>query len=280
MITHPSNPIPMTTTPGDPGTFRTPLRQAGAGSNSQAAPRTVTFVIVDDHPVVSFAMKHLLTSQPGWSVAAIAASPAEAMTIVEAQQPHVVLIDLMFPGSSGLEFVSWMHAHAPRAKSIVYSIQPKDIYARRCIRAGAHGYVGKESGVDVVLATIRQVLEGRTVVGGKALDENVRAFVQGGSANGVDLLSNRELEVLDLLGQGLSNRRIAKALCRTPKTIESHRYRISRKLKIRNGPELVHFAIQHRMAEAQSLPLDSTNAMLDAGNSGGQMPGTGIAPAA
>lgn len=227
------------------------------------------FLIVDDHPVVSFAMNHLIGAQPGWRVAGLASCPADAMARLERDGAEVILVDLMFPGSSGLEFVSWISVNAPRSRLVVYSIQPEEIYARRCIRAGAHGYVGKDAGVDILLATIRLVLEGRTAIAGHALDEPVREAVRGPASDKLECLSNRELEVLDLLGQGLSNRRIAKLLCRTAKTIESHRYRMSRKLGIANGPELVHFALQHRLAASHSLPLP------DARN--GTPPPTGIA---
>ncbi len=211
------------------------------------------FLIVDDHPVVSFAMQHLLSSQDGWQVVGHAGTPNDAVAILNKLGVDAVLLDLLFPGESGLEFLSWLHRERPQTAAVVYSIQPEEVYASRCLRAGASGYVSKDASVDTLLTTIRQVLDGQSSVNGKIMNDQVKGFVRSSNARGIEKLSLRELEVLNLLGQGMSNKRIASLLCRSVKTIETHRYRISRKLNIGNGPELVHLALQHRLA-AEMMP--------------------------
>lgn len=226
--------------------------------------RASRFLIVDDHPVVSFAMEHLLSSQQGWEVAGHAGTPREAIEFLQNTAVDAVLVDLIFPGESGLEFLTWVHTERPGVAVVVYSIQPERVYARRCLSAGASGYVSKDASVDILLSTIRQSLQGLSSINGVAVNDEVKNFVRSSSGKGLEKLSARELEVLNLLGQGMSNRKIASLLCRSVKTIETHRYRISRKLNIGNGAELVHLALQHRMA-VDMMPALATGGPDDAG---------------
>jgi len=227
---------------------------------SERPPLTGTscqFVLIDDHPVVAFALQHLISSQPGWNVLGRASDLREAESLIENHHPDVVVLDLMLPGESGLEFLSWLQAHAPECRSIIYSVQPSEIYARRCLQHGARAYIGKNANVDALIESIRLVVEGKVVVCDDRPESADSPDDKRCMGAGLELLSTRELEVLHLLGQGLSNVRIAKLLCRSAKTIESHRYRISRKLGIPNGLELVHFAMQHSFAAGIGSPAHS-----------------------
>lgn len=215
--------------------------------------RTATFMLVDDHPVVSFALRHLLQSQPGWTVTHHEPTPERASTVLESHRVDCVVVDLLFPAQSGMDFLCWLRHHHPRVVSVVYSVQPEHVYARRCLEAGATAYVSKDASVDVLLETVRLALAGKMAISGRVLHDIRRIETPDStrdvsSAPNVQRLSIRELEVLQLIGLGYSNRRIAETLCRSSKTIESHRYRLSRKLGIPNGPELLHFAVQHRQA--------------------------------
>lgn len=216
--------------------------------SAPVTPHEVRFLVIDDHPLVAFALIHLLEAQPGWSVALHASSPREALDAVRAGRFDIAMIDLLFPDDSGMDFIRWLQQESPRTRPIVYSIHRADIYARRCIQCGAAGYAGKDAPIGVLLSTIRGVLEGQTVINGVPLTDAESRVLKERSKAGLDTLSRRELEVLTLLGQGLSNTRIAQILCRSAKTIESHRYRIAHKLGIENGPPLLHFAVQHRLA--------------------------------
>lgn len=218
----------------------------GDQERPESVGRSATFLIVDDHPVVSFALQQLIDAEAGWRVTGKVVTAAEAIAFVRVHRPDIALVDLILPASSGFELLTWLHTQ-PAVRSVVYSVHPEDVYARRCLAAGAAGYVSKDAAVETLVDTIRWVLAGRASINGQVLDDSVPRFMQD-SASGLESLSTRELEVLTLLGQGLSNRRIAQVLCRSDKTIESHRYRISKKLRIANGPELVHFAIQHCLA--------------------------------
>ncbi|MDX9911451.1 MAG: response regulator transcription factor [Phycisphaerales bacterium] len=211
-------------------------------------PLLASFLLVDDHPVVIHALRHIIHSRPGWKVVSQCETPEQARTACREFRPDIVFLDLMFPGESGLDFLGWLHAELPRTRSIVYSIQPDTVYAPTCIRAGAAGYVGKSVPVEVIVTTASMVLEGSTVVNGNVINRRAAGFAGGTAVCGLNQLSRRELEVLNLIGQGYSNKRIAEIICRSAKTVESHRYRISRKLKIDNGPALMRFAMQHQLA--------------------------------
>lgn len=203
--------------------------------------RDVTFFILDDHPVISFAMQGLIRSRPGWQVAGHASHPADAIAQIEKTRPDVLLLDLVFAGETGLDCLNRVRALSPMTRTVVYSVQPVDVYGARCLDAGAMGYLQKDAPVDVVLRALESVIDGRRWMGDAQWTEDPRA--RSSKVALMHLLSNRELEVLQLVTQGMSNREIAKALCRSIKTVETHRHRIARKLGVRGGAQLIRMAI-------------------------------------
>lgn len=229
-----------------------------------------SFMIVEDHPVVAFALKHLIESQPSWRVTTAVASVREGITALSTRAPDVAVVDLILPSNSGFEFLSWVRSHHPEVRTVIYSTHPDHVYAQRCLGCGASGYVGKSAPVEALIETLRWVIAGHVSINGQVLEEPLRHSIAP-APPGLDHLSLRELEVLSLLGQGLSNRRIAELMCRSDKTVESHRYRIARKLGIANGPQLVHFAIQHSMAaEAVEAAGRAGASSVAAGSEGAQ----------
>lgn len=205
-----------------------------AAASPDAAP--LRFLIVDDQPIVSFALRQILTSPPGWQILAHVPTPDEARDALTRHSPDIVVLNLLYPDVAGYDFIRWVAAnHA--ARTVVYSTQPASIYARRCIHAGARGYIARDTSIEDLFQTMRLVAQGRTVVCGR-IDEPG----QTASAGADERLSRREIEILNLLGQGLSNRDIARRLCRSDKTVESHRYRIVRKLNLASGRELNDYA--------------------------------------
>lgn len=234
------------------------------GSDSQVtqAPPTAarpraTFMIIDDQPVTAFAMSSLITAQPQWQVVAQASTIVEARSLCATARPSAVLLGVIHPREVEFEFLAWLRDHLPSTIAIVYSVQPEAIYAQSCIRAGASAYVGKEASIELLLYTLTLALNGETVVNGHVVDRLTAHFVRSSTAEGLASLSQRELEILHLLGEGMSTRRISELLCRSTKTIESHRYRIGRKLNISSGTELVHFALRHQIASAALAPCQA-----------------------
>ncbi|MGH7130915.1 MAG: LuxR C-terminal-related transcriptional regulator [Phycisphaerales bacterium] len=216
--------------------------------------KDVGFVIVEDHPLISFALGHVITAQQGWRLLAQTTCPTAARKVIETLRPRVIILDLIFRGASGMELLSWLSAAHPGVVPIVYSVQPEHTYARPCLRLGARGYVGKHEPVEVVVKTIELALGGTSAISGSpASPEDSRSEAPAAEPR----LSARELEILELIGDGRSAREIAELLCRSLKTIETHRARIARKLQAHNSADLMMYAVRHRDARQAVSAADS-----------------------
>ena len=201
-------------------------------------------LIVDDHPIVRRGLADLIGHQPDLEVCGEAADVTEAMQVVEATQPDVVLVDLALKSGHGIELVEQIKARRDGIKMLVSSMHDEMLFAERTLRAGAMGYIAKQEPTENLLEAIHQVLRGEIylsprmssrllhhVVGGKALEEDPIAS-----------LSNRELEVFEMIGDGLGSREIAEKLHLSIKTIESHREHMKAKLGLTRATELVSYA--------------------------------------
>jgi DNA-binding NarL/FixJ family response regulator len=174
---------------------------------------------------------------------------AAAFAAIPTLNPDLIIIDLTLKGSSGLELVKNSRASFPKLRLLVLSMHDESLYAERVLRAGAAGYIMKEEATENILIAIRRVLSGGVYLSEKMSAKLMHQWVgssprQGGST--LERLSDRELEVFGLIGQGKSTREIAKHLRLSVKTVESHRAHIKEKLNLRNANELVHTAIRAR----------------------------------
>jgi len=164
-------------------------------------------------------------------------------------KPDIAIIDLSLKGSSGLELIKNIKANYPKLIILVLSMYDESLYAERVLRAGASGYIMKQEATDRLLHAIRQVLAGGIYLSERMSSQFMQQLVGGRPASGGSLmerLSDRELEVFGLIGQGRGTRQIAEQLHLSVKTIESHRAHIKEKLNLKNATELVHRAIQMR----------------------------------
>jgi DNA-binding NarL/FixJ family response regulator len=203
-------------------------------------------LVVDDHPIVRQAVRLLLETEPDLVVCAEAEDTAGAVKAAAASSPDVAIVDLSLPGAGGIELIKTLRAHHPDLLILVLSMHDESVYAERAVRAGAHGYVSKREAPEDMIRAIRHVLSGR-----RFLSERAAALVLDRLAGGprvagdpIERLSDRELEVFRLIGNGLGTRQIAELLCLSVKTIESHRAGIKTKLGLRSGAELVRRAVQ------------------------------------
>jgi DNA-binding NarL/FixJ family response regulator len=203
-------------------------------------------LIVDDHPIVRRGLADLIDHQPDLEVCGEAADVAEALQVVAATQPDVVVVDLALKSGHGIELVEQIKARYDGVKMLVSSMHDEMLFAERTLRAGAMGYIAKQEPTENLLEAIHQVLRGEIylsprmssrllhhVVGCKALEEDPIAS-----------LSNRELEVFEMIGQGLTIQQIAAKLQLSPKTIETHREKIKQKLNLKSSTELNRRAVQ------------------------------------
>ena len=221
-------------------------------------PRTATvrkrILILDDHPITRYGVTQLINHEPDLLVCGEAESAQQALAAIKAAPPDLVLADITMPGRSGLEFIKDMQAQHPDVDVLVMSMHDENIYAERVLRAGGRGYIMKNEGGEKLLEAIRQVLQGQVYVSQRmsaALLEGFTPRRAGGGEATPGALSDREFEVFQLIGQGLSARQIGQRLNLSVKTVATHRQHIKQKLKVQTGPELMRLAV--RWAAAQQL---------------------------
>jgi DNA-binding NarL/FixJ family response regulator len=205
-------------------------------------------LIVDDHPIVRQGLRRMIEPEPDLVVCGEVQTEREARTAIRALSPDVVIVDISLAQGDGLELVRDVHAQQPELPMLVLSMHDELIYAERLLAAGASGYIMKQAASDQLLIALRQVL-----AGGQYLSESLAgnlgrsdAAVGGGgvgSADPIDRLSNRELQVLSLIGRGLSSREAAEALGLSVKTVETHRQSLKRKLNLATNAQLLQYAI-------------------------------------
>ena len=210
-------------------------------------------LLVDDHPIVRQGLAALIDQQPDLEVCGQAESAADALKLVKGARPDVALVDLSLKGTSGLELLKDLKIRHPELATIVVTMHAESLYAERVLRAGARGYVAKQEATEKVLTAIHRVLNGELYVSSETTERMLRRVVGGGTgpATPEELLSDRELQVFQLLGIGRATRQIAKELHLSIKTIETYRANIKKKLNLGDGLELLQHAV--RWAQEQGL---------------------------
>jgi DNA-binding NarL/FixJ family response regulator len=209
--------------------------------------KNIRIVIVDDHPLVRERLVELINREPDLAVCGEAEDRHEAIEIIASTRPHLAVIDLSLKNSLGIELIKDLQASQPEVLILVVSMQDELIYAERCIRAGARGYITKQQASRNVMHAIRQILDGNIylsqAVSNQLLSRSVGKPTAADSFIFTSLLSDRELQVFELIGMGHSTRQIAEFLVVDTKTIETYRSRIKEKLGLRDGSELLQRAI-------------------------------------
>jgi DNA-binding NarL/FixJ family response regulator len=210
-------------------------------------------VIVDDHPLFRKGLEQLIHSDGTFAVCGEAGSAAEAMGVIRKLDPDLVIVDLTLPGANGIELIKNIRAEFPKLPILVLSMHDESLYALRALRAGAKGYVMKHEAVTNVVQAIHEVFNGRSYLSPAMAEQVITKFAQGPSKGEVDAterLSDRELEILELIGKGNEVPQIAKTLHLSPKTVETHRAHIKEKLNLANARQVARFAVQWVSARA------------------------------
>lgn len=209
--------------------------------------RKARLLIVDDHPIVRQGLAQLIDRQNDLQVGAEAEHAEGAMALIRRQTFDAAIVDLSLPGVSGIELIKQIQAEAPALPVLVLSMHDEQFYAERALRAGARGYVMKQEAIERVIEAVRKVMRGEIYVSREVADKLLHKLVSGDAnpmGSPVERLSDRELEVFQLLGQGYGTRQVAEMLHLSVKTIESYRANIKDKLQLRNAAELVQHAVQ------------------------------------
>ena len=203
-------------------------------------------LLVDDHPIVRQGLTQLINAESDLQVTAEASSAREAMQALDTALPDVVIVDISLEDRNGVELIKDIVARHPQLPCLALSMYDETMYGVRVLRAGGRGYVMKQEAPTKVIAAIRRVLDGHIYVSEKMATRLVDQFVMPSAAVSLPTseLSDRELEVLTLIGRGLGTREIAEKLFLSVKTVEAHRERIKEKLKLKSGAELIRYAVQ------------------------------------
>jgi DNA-binding NarL/FixJ family response regulator len=208
------------------------------------APRKV--FIVDDHPIVRQGLTQLINHEADLSVCGEAEGVKEARVALGQAEPDIVIVDLSLSDSDGLELIKDIRSKYRRLPVLVLSMHDESIYAERMLSAGANGYIMKQAAAGQLLLALRRVLQGGIYVSDDIGTSMIERFATGASkpaTDPIERLSNRELQVLNLIGRGKSTRQIADDLNLSIKTVESHRQRIKKKLNLSSSSKLVQFAV-------------------------------------
>lgn len=203
--------------------------------------------LVDDHPLVRQGIAQLIDKESDMEVCGEAEDAPDALKGIGRTNPDLVSVDISLRGYNGIELIKNIKSLYPNLPVLVLSMHEEGVYAQRALRAGALAYVMKQEAPDKVMLAIRRILNGDIYVSEKVGVQMLHQIVNGGaSPNGspIDRLSDRELEVTQLVGEGKTTREIAAFLNVSVKTIESHRANIKEKLGLKNGPELIKFCVQ------------------------------------
>jgi DNA-binding NarL/FixJ family response regulator len=206
-------------------------------------------MLVDDHPLVREGLGRLINDQPDLIVSGEADGPVRALEMLKHSRPDLVALDLSLSGGDGLELCKQLHELYPDLPVLIISMHDESLYAERALRAGAAGYVMKQAPQDQVMQAIRRTLEGETWLSEKMsakLLRSMRGARAGADVSPLERLTDRELEIFRMIGQGLSVKAIADALFLSPKTIEAHKEHIKQKLNLETSNDLLQYAIQAR----------------------------------
>ena len=220
------------------------------GSGSSAKKKMV--FVVDDHPIVRQGLTLLINQESDLTVCGEAEEMYSALSAILAVRPDILIVDISLNGPDGLELLKNIRINSPRLPVLILSLHDESIYAERALRAGANGYIMKQEATEKVLVALRRILSGEIYVSEKIANSMLQHYVRGANPSvhsSVSELTDRELEVFRLIGEGHGTRQIAEALHLSVKTVESYQAHIKEKLSLRSARELVQHAIEWSVRE-------------------------------
>jgi DNA-binding NarL/FixJ family response regulator len=203
-------------------------------------------VIVDDHPLFRERLSELINGEPDMEVCGEAEDAQQAIGLIRDSSPDLAVVDISLKGCSGLVLIKSIRALSIGVPILVLSMQDESLYAERALRSGATGYITKDEPADNVLSAIRRVLAGEVYLSGSMTSVFLKGLTGGmkSTVRPLDRLTDRELEVLELIGRGHTTRQIAETLRLGVATVDTYRARVKEKMNLRTSTELQHFAVR------------------------------------
>jgi DNA-binding NarL/FixJ family response regulator len=225
---------------------------AAEQTRREASGRKSKILVVDDHPLVRERVSELINQESDLEVCGEAEDAVQALEAVKEHTPDLAIVDITLKDSYGIELIKQLKELYPDLPTLVLSMHDESMYGERALRAGARGYLTKQEATKKIIDAIRRILRGELYVSDKLAGSLVRKVAGSGERGGgsvVDALTDRELEVFQFFGQGMTVKELAQRLLISPKTVEAHREHIKQKLNYRTSGELLRFAIQYTLQE-------------------------------
>ena len=216
-------------------------------SPNPAPPDHNKILVVDDHPLVRQGLAQFINQEKDMEVCGEASNGFEALQVIEESSPDLVIVDIEMEGLNGMELVRNMKVQYPEVPVLMLSMYDESLYAERALRAGARGYLMKQEDPEKVVHAIRAVLKGEVYVSEKATSKILKLLSDSKTSDqgsSVDRLSDRELEVFKMIGEGYRTRHIASKLHLSAKTVESYKARLKQKLMLADAAELARYAAE------------------------------------
>ncbi len=209
----------------------------------------IKVLLADDHAVVRQGLKQILTEIPEVGTVGEAPTGEEALMLVRAEHWDVLVLDMSMPGRGGLDVLKDVRRERPLTKVLVLSMHPEDQFAVRMLKAGASGYLTKESAPSELVAALRKIMAGGKYISGTLAEKLAFDMDRDNDKPLHEALSDREFQVLRMMAAGQTVQQIADELVLSAKTISTYRARILEKLSLKNNAEMIHYAIQNRLIE-------------------------------
>lgn len=209
----------------------------------------IKILIADDHPIVRQGLKHIVEEMPNMVVGGEARNAHEALSLVRNQKWDIVLLDISMPGRSGLEMLHEMHREYPSLPVLVLSMHPEEQFAVRVLKAGAAGYMTKETAPEELVKAIKKVVQGGRYISPSLAERLAVDITRETGRPPHEALSDREFQVLRLMASGKTVTEIAKDMVVSVKTVSTYRTRLLEKMAMKTNAELIHYAIKHRLVE-------------------------------
>jgi DNA-binding NarL/FixJ family response regulator len=209
----------------------------------------IRLVIVDDHAIVRSGLRQIAQSEGGISVVGDAADCGELLDLLRKTDTDVVLMDISMPGKSGLDALKQVRERWPKMAVLMLSMYPEDQYAVRCVKAGASGYLHKNSSPETVLEAIHTVARGKKYITPELAEQLATHLSEGSERLPHELLSDREYQTMSMIASGRTLTQIAEEMSLSPKTVSVYRARLLEKMKLKNNSELTHYALKQKLVE-------------------------------
>jgi DNA-binding NarL/FixJ family response regulator len=221
-------------------------------AQNQATSRKHRILVVDDHPIVRQGLALLINQEADLLVCGEAEEAMGAMHVLASSKPDILIVDISLNGPDGIDLLKNVRNIYPTLPVLILSMHDESIYAERALRAGANGYIMKQEATEKVLVALRRIMAGEIYVSDRIANKMLKHYITGSGTlrnSSIADLSDRELEVFRLIGEGHGTRQIAEELHLSVKTVESYQAHIKEKLSLRSARELMQHAIQWNMNE-------------------------------